>query len=210
MRIEVKNVSKSFNEIGVLKDVDVEFEDGKIYGLLGPNGSGKSVFLKMLCGYYKPTNGRILFDGQDIAVKKIFSQRKRDLIERSKFFPNITGYENLKMVARIKREIFEENILIALKNVNLLDVKDQKIKEYSDGMKHKLAIAQVLMDDSKIIILDEPFGGLDDRSIEELSNLLVEAKYRKKIIILAVASKRDIEKIADIIYEFKCGKLEVA
>lgn len=214
MKIEVKNITKKFNDKIILENLNLEFESGKIYVLLGPNGSGKSVFLKMLCGYYEPTEGRILLDGQDICRKKIFSPRKRDLIEKSKFFPNITGYNNLKLVTKIKREITEDDIFIALKNLDMLDVKDQKFKEYSDGMKQKLSIVQILMENPKVVILDEPFKGLDDKSKQDIISMLkynisfdqdnniLFSYYSERIIIIASASRKDFEEIADIIYEF--------
>lgn len=214
MKIEVKNITKKFNDKVILENLNLEFESGKIYVLLGPNGSGKSVFLKMLCGYYEPTEGRILLDGQDICRKKIFSPRKRDLIEKSKFFPNITGYNNLKLVTKIKREITEDDIFIVLKNLDMLDAKDQKFKEYSDGMKQKLSIAQILMENPKVVILDEPFKGLDDKSKQDIISMLkynisfdqdnniLFSYYSERIIIIATASRKDFEEIADIIYEF--------
>lgn len=207
MKLEVKNITKCFNDKLVLKNLNLEFESGKIYGLLGPNGSGKSVFLKILCGYYEPTEGKILLDGQDISRKKIFSPRKKDLIEKSKFFQNMSGYDNLKLVAKIKREIAEEDILVSLKNVNLLEDMDKKIKEYSDGMKRKLAVAQVLMENPRVIILDEPFEGLDDETKNDLAKILENAKYRNRIIIIAAASKMDIDGVVDVVIEFKDGQI---
>lgn len=215
MKIEVKDMSKKFNDKMVLENLNIEFESGKIYGLLGPNGSGKSVFLKMLCGYYEPSSGRILLNGKDICRKKIFSTRKRELIENSKFFPNMTGYDNLKLVTKIKREISDDDIFISLKNLNMLDIKDQKYKEYSDGMKQKLSIAKILMENPKVVILDEPFKGLDGKNKEEIMSMLkynvsfdqdnnvLFSYYSERIIIIATTSKRDLEGIADIIYEFK-------
>ena len=99
MKIEVKNVNKKFGHVTALKDVSVTFETGKIYGLVGRNGSGKSVFLKIVCGFYKPTSGEVLFDGENIMANNKFPPDTRALIEKPCFMPQLTGYENLKLLA---------------------------------------------------------------------------------------------------------------
>ena len=161
MKIELKNVSKKYKDVTVLSDINVVFESGKIYGFIGRNGSGKSVLLKMICSFYTPTTGEILFDGENIIKEKKFPPSTRALIEKPNFIPDLTGYENLELLASIQNKIGKEEILKSLDDVNLIAEKDKKYSKYSLGMKQKLGIAQVIMEDPKIMILDEPFNGIE-------------------------------------------------
>ena len=120
MKIEVKNVSKKFKDVEIIKPFSYTFESGRIYGLCGRNGSGKSVFLKLLAGYYVPSEGEILYDGVNLNAKLEFPKNLRALIESPSFFPDMTGYENLKMLADIQGKIGKEEILDALTKVNLI------------------------------------------------------------------------------------------
>lgn len=202
MKIEVKNVSKSFKKIEILNNINVTFEEGKIYGLVGRNGSGKSVFLKMLCAFYEPTSGEILFDGINVIKNKSFPPDTRALIEKPTFLSDLSGLDNLKVLAKIQNRIDEKEIIKTLEDVNLAEDMNKKYKVYSLGMKQKLGIAQVLMENPKIIILDEPFNGIENKTAEKLRNILLEEKKKNKLIIMATHIKEDLEKLADVIYEF--------
>ena len=140
MKIEIKNLCKQFRKNMVLKDINMELTNGHIYGLNGRNGSGKSVFLKVVC-----------FDGKSYNKNNLYVPNMRALIEKPNFFPELTGYENLELLAKIQNKIGKEEIEEALKKVNLYEEKDKKYREYSLGMKQKLGIAQVLMEDPEII-----------------------------------------------------------
>ena len=207
MKIVFENVKKDFKKINILHDVNVTFESGKIYGLIGTNGSGKSVFLKMLCGFYKPTEGTILFDGINYIENKSFPPNLRALIESPCFLPDLTGFENLKLLASIQNKIGENEINQTLEKVNLLKDKDKKYNTYSLGMKQKLGLAQVLMEDPEIIILDEPFNGIEEKTAEKLRTLLLEEKAKNKLIIIATHLKEDIATLTDEIYLFDDGNL---
>ena len=176
MKIEVKYVQKRFKKNIILDQVNVTFESGKIYGFVGRNGSGKTVLLKMICGFFTPTKGEILIDGVNIIKEKSFPKDTRALIENPKFIPDLSGLQNLKLLAKIQNKISEKEILETLEKVNLLKEKDKKFSEYSLGMKQKLGIAQVLMEDPKVMILDEPFNGIEDETSQELRELLIEEK----------------------------------
>ena len=192
MEIEVKNLSKQFKGVTILDNVNATFKEGNIYGLIGRNGSGKSVFLKILCNFYSPTSGEVLYDGINIFKENTFPPDTRALIEKPAFLPDISGFENLKMLASIQQLIGADEILEALEKVNLIEDKDKKYKVYSLGMKQKLGIAQVIMENPKVLILDEPFNGIDDESIEMIRTVLNEGKKRNKVIILATHLKNDI------------------
>lgn len=209
MKIQIKNLSKSFKGIIILDNVSIEFESGKIYGLIGRNGSGKSVFLKLLCNFYVPTFGEILYDGLNINEKNIFLPDTRALIEKPSFLPDLSGFDNLKLLASIQGKIGDKEINESLKKVNLFDDKDKKYKIYSLGMKQKLGIAQVLMEDPKVMILDEPFNGIEEKTAYKLRNILKEEVKKDKIIIIASHIKEDVFELADVVYKFDDGKVEI-
>lgn len=207
MKIEVINLSKRFKDNMILNKINLKFESGKIYGLTGLNGSGKSVFLKLLCGFYEPTNGNILYDNVDIVKSRIFPPNTRSLIEKPNFLPNLTGFENLKLLANIQNKIDDNKIIETLKLVELESAIHKKYRNYSLGMKQKLGIAQVLMEDPQIIILDEPFNGIEDTTAKKLRNVLINEKKKGKIILIATHIKDDIETLADKIYKFHDGEI---
>lgn len=210
MIVEVKNVSKKFKNVSVLSDVNLEFKSGKIYGLIGRNGSGKSVFLKILCGFYEPTSGTIIYDNVDINKEGLFPARTRALIEKPYFLPDLSGYKNLKLLAELNDPITsDEAIENILKELDLYEDKDKKYKEYSLGMKQKLGIAQVLMDDPEVIILDEPFNGVEDKTVEKIRKLLLSKAKEGKTIIIATHIKDDVEKLVDVLYKFDGGKVTI-
>lgn len=208
MKIEVRNISKRFRNNFVLKDVNAFFESGHIYGLSGRNGAGKSVFLKILCGLYKPSSGEILFDNKKYDKDNLYLLKMRALIEKPNFFPELTGYENLRLLAKIQNKIGDKEIYEAMKNVNLYDEKDKKYSEYSLGMKQKLGIAQVLMEDPDIIILDEAFNGIEANSVIKISELLKKKKKDGKLIIISTHIKEDLDNLSDVIYYFDAGEVK--
>lgn len=207
MKIEIKNVTKKFKDVEILKNINLSFEEGKIYGLVGRNGSGKSVLLKLLCSFYSPTTGEILYDSIDINKEKIFPPSTRALVEKPNFMPELTGKENLLLLASIQNLIGEDEVDDVLKLVDLYEDKDKKYHKYSLGMKQKLGIAQVLMEDPKILILDEPFNGLDDKSSQKIRQILLDEKKNKKIIIIATHIQDDVKILCDEIYKIDGGEI---
>ena len=208
MKIEVQNLEKKFKNNTILSDVNLEFTSGHIYGLAGRNGSGKSVFLKILCGLYKPTLGIVLFNGKNYHLDNMFVPNLRALIEKPSFFPDLTGYENLELLAKIQNKISSNEILSSLKRVNLIEEKDKLYKEYSLGMKQKLGIAQVIMENPDILILDEPFNEIEEETVKKISNYLLELKHLGKLIIISSHIKEDLNYLCDEIYYFDNGKVQ--
>jgi len=209
MKIEVKNLSKKFKDDVILSDINLTFESGNIYGLVGRNGSGKSVFLKMLCGFYYPTSGEILYDGHNYISNKEYPKDVRALIEKPSFMPDLSGFENLKLLAAIQNKISDKDIIKSLKDVNLDDERDKKYNIYSQGMRQKLGIAQVLMENPKVMILDEPFNGIEGESVKKIIKLLKELKKQDKIIIISSHIKEDIESCSDKIYICDGGSIRL-
>lgn len=143
-------------------------------------GAGKTVLLKIISGLYLPTNGNVLINGIDINQSNNYPLNMRILIEKPVFFPDLTGYENLKMLADINKIIDDSKIIEILKLVNLEEEMNKKYSKYSLEMKQKLGIAQVLMEDPDIIILDELFNGIENITVEKISNYLLSLKKKRK------------------------------
>lgn len=207
MKIETKNLSKSFKNIEVISDVNLTFKSGNIYGLYGRNGAGKSVFLKLICGFYVPTKGKVLFDGVDYNANLKYPPSLRALIEKPSFFPDLSGFDNLRLLAKIQNKITDKEILQALQTVNLIEEKDKKYGKYSLGMKQKLGIAQVIMENPEVLILDEPFNGIEHNTVLKLIDYLKQEKERGKLIIISTHIKGDLKSLADEIIYFDAGRV---
>lgn len=207
MEIKIKNVSKVIDENELLSNIDLTFTKGNIYGITGRNGSGKSILFKSLCGFIKPTTGEIIVNGINLYDKNTFPANTSALIDNSSFLNDLSGFENLELLAAINNYIGKEEIYNTLKDVGLFEEKDKKFKKYSLGMKRKLGIAQALMENDDIIILDEPFNGLDESSVEKIRNILLEIK-KDKIIIIASHIKEDIAILCDCVYTLDNGKIK--
>lgn len=205
MKIEIKNVTKKFKDIEVLESVNMTLEEGKIYGFVGHNGSGKSVLLKIICAFYEPTSGEVLFDGKNIIAENAYPPETRAMIEKPSFLPELTGKENLELLAKIQNKVGEKEINETLKKVGLEKNSNKLYYKYSLGMKQKLGIAQVLMEDPKIMILDEPFNGLDEESAKNIRNILLEEKKKGKLIVIATHIKDDVSILCDDVYKFNDG-----
>lgn len=207
MELEIKNLSKSFKKITVLNNINLKMSSGNIYGFYGRNGAGKSVLLKLISGFYIPTEGEILFDNVNYNLKLEYPPNLRALIEKPNFLPDLTGFENLKLLANIQKKISDNDIVNALKIVNLYEEKDKKYCKYSLGMKQKLGIAQAIMEDPKILILDEPFNGIEEKTVKKLIDYLKKEKDKDKLIIISTHIKEDLNKLSDKIFIFDNGEL---
>lgn len=206
MTIDCINISKKFKNNNVLSDVNIHFETGKIYGLSGRNGSGKTVFLKTLCGLYFASSGDILLNNKKIDFKKEFLGNLGALIENPKFFTNLTGFENLKILSNINKKITDEEIENSLKIVNLYDEREKLYSKYSLGMKQKLGIAAAIMENPKILILDEPFNGIEEASVVKIKDYLKTIK-ENTIIIISTHIREDLLDLSDVIYQFDAGSV---
>ncbi len=204
--LKLINLSKNIEGNLILKNINLELRKGKIYGIIGRNGSGKTMLLNTICGFIKPTEGKVLYNETNIYEEKNFLSEARALIEKPKFITNLSGYENLELLAGINNTIGKEEILQTLKDVDLFEEKDKKYHKYSLGMKQKLGIAQVLMENPSIMIFDEPFNGLDQKSAEKIRKKIIQMK-KDKIIIIATHIKEDIEELCDIVYTMDSGSL---
>lgn len=209
MEIKLVNVGKKFQDNVVLDNVNLTFKSGKIYGLSGRNGSGKSVLLKLITGLYLPTTGEITWNNKHLNMNKSFPENMGALIEKPNFFTNLTGYENLKLLAKIQNKISEDDILKSLEIVDLMPEKDKIYAKYSLGMKQKLGISQAIMENPEFLILDEPFNGIEENSVKKIKKYLLNLKKEGKTIILSSHIKEDLEELCDEIILFEVPNVKV-
>ena len=206
--IKLIKVYKKFKDVVVLDNVSLSFKPGHIYGITGRNASGKSVLFKTICGFLEPDSGVVEIDNIDVYKNKCFPQNLAALIEKPKFMDDMTGLENLLYLAKIKNKINRETIIEMMNKVGISkEDQDKLYKNYSVGTKQKLGIAQVFMEDDKILILDEPFNGLDDKTVIAIRNLIASEKAKDKIILLASHMKEDIELLCDVVYRINMGRV---
>lgn len=206
--IEVQNVVKRFRDQVVLKNVSISFEKGQIHGIVGRNGSGKTVLFKCICGLMHPEEGVILVNGKRVGRDVDMPEGIGAIIEAPGFLPNYSGYKNLRFLANIRRKIGKEEILNVLKTVGLDPESRKHVGKYSLGMRQRLGIAQAIMEDPKILILDEPMNGLDNAGVQDIRALLLELKAQGKTILLASHNHEDIAALCDTVHEMDDGVLE--
>lgn len=197
--IQVRNVTKEFKNQAVLENVTVQFEAGKIHGIIGKNGSGKTVFLRLLCGLMSPTSGTIIVDGKEIGKDVDFAPDAGIIIETPSFLTYKSGYRNLKDLAAIRNKIQKGEVVRTMNQVGLDPFNKKRVGKYSLGMRQRLGIAQAIMEHPKLLILDEPMNGLDAQGLELIRNLLLELKAGGTTILLASHNAEDIELLCDTV-----------
>lgn len=205
--IEVQNVVKRFRDQVVLKNVSISFEKGQIHGIVGRNGSGKTVLFKCICGLMHPEEGVILVNGKRVGRDVDMPEDIGAIIEAPGFLSNYSGYKNLRFLANIRRKIGKEEILNVLKTVGLDPESRKHVGKYSLGMRQRLGIAQAIMEDPEILILDEPMNGLDNAGVQDIRALLLELKAQGKTILLASHNHEDIAALCDTVHEMDGGVL---
>ena len=200
--ISTKNLTKQYGERNVVNNVNLNIEKGKITSIIGRNGSGKTVLLKMLVQLYYPSSGEIIYiNGID------FTNDFGVLIDTG-FLENETGFKNLYVLSSLKGKINKNEIYDIMNYVKLDPWSKTKYKNYSTGMKQKLKLAQALMEKPSVLILDEPFNGLDQESVSYFREELLKLKQKGVTMIITSHFWEDIEKLCDIVYEMKDGVLK--
>lgn len=207
--ISVQQVSKSFGEAEVLHEVSHDFESGKIHGIVGNNGSGKTVLMKCICGFLLPTKGRIFVYDKQVGRDMDFPEDAGIIIETPGFLPNLTGMKNLELLASLRRRIEREAIRQAIIRVGLDPDMKKPVGKYSLGMRQRLGIAQAIMENPSLLILDEPLNGLDKVAVVQMRRLIRELREQGKTIILASHNQQDIEELCDTVCEMDAGILTV-
>ena len=197
--LEIQNLHKSFGSFKAVDDISLHVNKGDIYGFLGPNGAGKSTTLRMVLGLIKPEKGSILIKKKNIAgTNRNFLNDIGALIEKPDFYKNLTGLENLKILFKMSKLKNENRIFEVLNEVNLWDKRNQKVSGYSQGMKQRLGIAQTLLHQPSLIILDEPSNGLDPQGQADMRDLILRINKEMQItIIISSHILSEIEKISN-------------
>lgn len=206
--IEVKNGVKQFGEQCVLKNVSIQCESGHIYGIVGHNGSGKTVLFKCICGFMNLDDGEIIIDGVQRSKKGAILTGAGIIIEEPAFLKNASGLKNLDILYRIKHRKNKAYLKKILEKVGLDADSKKPVGNYSMGMKQRLAIAQAIMENQDILILDEPMNGLDHKGVDEMRKLFLELKKEGKLILLASHNREDIDILCDEVYEIEMGELK--
>lgn len=206
--IDVRNVFLTLGKTEILKDISVSFERGKIHGLIGRNGSGKTMLMKCICGFVKPNSGKITVDGKQVGKDCDFPQSMGVIIETPGFIPYYSGYKNLKLLAELRGKIGGGEIKNTMHRVGLDPELKRPVRKYSLGMRQRLGLAQAIMENPDLLILDEPMNGLDKEGVADMRQYLLELKSQGKTILIASHSAEDIDALCDTVYEMDKGKLQ--
>ena len=203
--ISVENVSMRFGDAVVLRSVSREFEAGMIHGIVGNNGSGKTVLMKCICGFLRPTEGKIFVFGKQVGRDMDFPDDMGIIIETPGFLPNLSGMKNLQLLASLNRRIDKTAVRDAITRVGLDPNLRKNVGKYSLGMRQRLGIAQAIMEDPALLILDEPLNGLDKNGAAQMRELIRSMRNQGKTILLASHNQTDIDELCDTVCEMDGG-----
>ena len=206
--IQIEQVSKSFQERKVLKNISCELNWGQVYGIVGNNGSGKTVLMKCICGLLPYDEGSIRVAGKKIGKDVDFPEDMGMIIESPGFLPGMTGIKNLKILAAVNHRIQESQIRETMRVVGLDPNLKQPVGKYSLGMRQRLGIAQAIMEKPEILILDEPMNGLDKHGVKEIREVLLQMKEENRVILLSSHNPKDIDYLCDVVFEMDGGYLQ--
>lgn len=207
--VSMENVSKSFGSECVLRNVSCTFEAGKIHGIIGKNGSGKTVLMKLICGLTLPTSGEVRVRGQRIGKDVDVPPDIGALIDAPGFLSYHSGRKNLRYLAQLNRKINDDGVRAAMERVGLDYTSKKLVGKYSLGMRQRLGIAQAIMENPEILLLDEPMNGMDKQGSENIRQLILELRAEGKTIFLASHIPQDIDILCDTVHEIDAGCLMV-
>lgn len=205
--ILIEKLTKRYGEATIFEQVDLTLHPGTISGLVGENGCGKTTLMRCICGFTKPTQGRVTVLDQVIGKDVDFAPSTGVIIENSGFLNHYSARQNLALLADISGKTDKRRIDEVIRLVGLDPDSKKHVGNYSLGMTQRLAIAQAIMENPDILILDEPFNGLDKQGQADIHELLQSLKAQGKTILLASHSAADIERACDDIYEFRNGHI---
>lgn len=203
--IQLTNISKTFGKQTVLQPLTMGFEEGMIHGIIGRNGSGKTVLMKMILGILQPTTGTVIVGDKRIGKDVDFPESAGAIIETIEFIPYMSAYQNLADIAAMRGNLSKTQIKEVLEMVGLGNVERKHVSKFSMGMRQRLAIAQAVMESPKILILDEPMNGMDEKGVEEMRRLILARKAAGTTIILSSHNIEDIRILCDQVYRIDAG-----
>ena len=201
MKLTITHGSKEIHGAKVLKDVNMTLESGAVYGFWGKNGSGKTMLMRAVCGLIRLTEGEIKIDGKG----QDFPPELGMLLETPAFLPDWTGYDNLRLLANLRGKAGPEDVAAALEQVGL-DPKDRrKVRKYSLGTRQRLGIACAIMESPGLLVLDEPFNGLDQEGCRLIRDIIIGRRQEGCLILLACHDREELETLSDRIYRVEGG-----
>lgn len=203
--IQLTNISKTFGKQTVLQPLTMGFEEGMIHGIIGRNGSGKTVLMKMILGILQPTTGTVIVGDKRIGKDVDFPESAGAIIETIEFIPYMSAYQNLSDIAAMRGNLSKTQIKEVLEMVGLGNVGRKHVSKFSMGMRQRLAIAQAVMESPKLLILDEPMNGMDEKGVEEMRRLILARKAAGTTIILSSHNIEDIRILCDQVYRIDAG-----
>lgn len=208
VHVRVEHLCRDFGSEHILKDVCCDFEEGLIHGIVGQNGSGKTVLFKCICGFVLPTSGRVLVDWEEVGKDVDFPPDLGLIIETPGFLPGLTGQRNLEILASLRGKIGKKEVRQAIARTGLDPDLKKHVSKYSLGMRQRLGIAQAIMEGPSLLVLDEPFNGLDREGTRSMRDLLREMNEAGTTILLASHNPADIDELCTAVYEMDAGVLE--
>lgn len=206
MNLKCEDIDKYYGNTQVLKKVSIECRSGEITGIIGRNGAGKTVLFKALCGLISIDNGKIYIDNEEKNNGQMIKS-SGVIIEEPAFLSNVSGIKNLKYLYMINNKYDRNYIASIMQKVGLDPNCKKHVSKYSMGMRQRLAIAQAIMENPEILILDEPFNGLDNHGVEEMRSLLQKMKKEGKTILVASHNADDIRILCDNVFQMDNGIL---
>ncbi len=207
--ISIQHVYKDFKGEEVLRNVTHDFEAGRIHGIVGNNGSGKTVLMKCICGFLFPASGKILVDYKQVGRDMDFPESLGLIIETPGFLPQYSGLKNLEILASLNKKIDRNTIKNTIRRVGLDPDVKKPVGKFSLGMRQRLGIAQAIMENPSLLILDEPLNGLDKHGVGEMRALIKGLRGEGKTILLASHNQIDIDELCDTVCEMDAGVLTV-
>lgn len=208
MKLIAKNVLKKIGKKEILKNISLELESGTVYGFIGRNGSGKTMLFRALSGLMSISSGSIMLDGKELKKDMSVLPNLGIVIENAGLYPELTGFENLKLLSKFNKKIDEKQIKSAIKRVGLNPEDKRIFRKYSLGMKQRIVIAQAIMEQPDILMLDEPTNALDEEGVNRVRNIIREEKERGALILIASHNKEDIHLLADKVFLIDGGNLK--
>ena len=205
--IVIEKLTKRYGEATVFENINLTFSPSTISGLVGENGCGKTTLMRCICGFTRPSEGRVTMLDKVIGKDVDFAPSTGVIIENSGFLNHYSARQNLALLADISGKADKQRIDDVIRMVGLDPNNKKHLGKYSLGMTQRLAIAQAIMEDPEILILDEPFNGLDKQGQADIHELLKSLKAQGKTILLASHSAADIERACDAVYEFRAGHM---
>ncbi len=205
--VKINDVTKTIKGKTVLENINIGLQSGKIYGFKGVNGSGKTMLMRIISGLIRPTSGCVFVGDKKLHKDISFPQSIGIFLENPAFLDAYTGFENLKILASIKKAVNDERIYEVLKQVGLSDAEKKKYRKYSLGMKQRLGIAAAIMENPDIVILDEPTNSLDTNGVETVKRIIKSQKEQGALVIISCHDTEILSELSDEIILIEEGKI---